>query len=258
MKKFKFEKIFTLSSIITLCVSVCFLVFGYMGIMPLNRFFLDLFLILAILAFGCVTSLSAIKMVMLDKKNIFGYVLLGMTALICLLWIICIFVASGLIDALVKQTIEMSHLSTAWGFVKVVIFLSLLQSLASLIIHNWLKYKKKSLGLQIALYACSFLVTLWLSIVVLSIVVTENGFTFTANWFLNSAFFVTIFVLALVFSGVLKLILINITRREERELVANAISAQKNSEANKPKDLQEETKKEEQELEKQNDPWSQE
>ena len=125
-EKTKFEKIFTLSSVITLCVSVGILVIAFMGVLPLNRFFLDLFLILAILAFGCVTSLSAIKMIMLNKKNIYGYVLLGMNAIICLLWVICVFVAHGLVDAVIAQTIDYSHFANTWGFVKTTIFLSLI------------------------------------------------------------------------------------------------------------------------------------
>lgn len=266
-QKSKFERIFTLVSIITLCVSIGILVLAFVGRFPLNRFFLDLLLILAILSLGCVTSLSAIKMIMLDKKNIYGYVLIGMTGLICLLWIICVFVARGLIDALVAQTVDISHLANAWGFVKTTIFLSLLQSLASLIINNWLKYKKKNFALQIAMYACNFIVTLWLSIVVLSMVVTDAGLAFTANWLFDSAFIITIFILALVFSWVAKLILRNITRREEREQLVNSIAATKIIEAQKenikksedcstndqPNDELNEKPKEDK-----NDPWSQE
>lgn len=255
-EKSKFERIFTLSSIITLCVSVGILVLAFMGIMPINRFFLDLFLILTILAFGCVASLSAIKMIIIDKKNIYGYVLLGMNALICLLWVVCIFVAKGLIDAILAEVVTLGDFANAWGFVKTTIFLSLLQSFASLIINNWLKYKKKNLVLQIVMYACNLIVTLWLSILVLSLVMTDNGIIYTANWLLDSALIAAVFVLALVFSGVTKLILRNITRREERELVANTLATQKAMELNK---LQQNSEnKEESDTEIKNDPWAQE
>lgn len=258
-EKSKFERIFTLSSVITLCVSVGALVVAFMGIIPVNRFFLDMFLILAILAFGCITSLSAIKMVMTNKKDVYGYVLLGMTGLVCLLWVICVFVAHGLIDAVLDSSVSVGHLSNTWNFVKVVIFFSLLQALASLVINNWLKYKKKMFSLQIILYVCSFIVTLWLSIVVLSMVVVEDGIALNAGWLLDSPLFATIFVLALVFSGILKLIIRNISRREEREQMANAIATAKAIEAQKANIKNaEESAKQEKEEPKQEDPWTQE
>lgn len=258
--KSKLEKIFTTASITLAFVVVGLLVLGLMQIMPLNRFFLDVLLILGILCFGCISCLPAVRMLTQNKKDIYAYVILGLTGFVCLLWIIFVFVGRGLIDALANSTADVSHLSNAWGYTKTVIFLTIQTSFANLIITNLYHLKKTMLPFQIVMYVSNFIVNLWLSIVVLSIVVTSQGLAFTAGWLLDSAFFATVFVLALVFSGLASTILRRINRRRERELVDEAILAAKALEMQKlnANQAKEEEVNEQPKQENKDDPWSQE
>lgn len=230
-EKSKFEKIFTSATISLAFVVVGLLVLGIMQVMPMNRFFLDLLLILAILCFGCVSSLSAVKMLSINKKNIYAYIILGLTGFVCLLWIIFIFVGRGLIDALASNTADMSSLANAWGYTKTVIFLTVQASLVNLVLTNIYNLKKSYLVFQIIMYVCNFLVDLWISILVLSLVVTSNGIAYTANWLLDSSFIATLFVLCCVFSWLSAVILRNINRRRIREAAFEALASAKALEA---------------------------
>ena len=226
-EKSKLERIFTTTSIALTFVVVGLLVFAFMQVLPLNRFFLDVLLILAIVCFGCVSSLSAVKMLSADKKNVFAYVILGMTGFVCLLWVIFVFVGRGLVDSLASTSSDMSHLANAWGYTRTVIFLTIQVSLANLVLTNIYNFKKSFLPFQIIMYASNFIVDLWVSIVILSLNVGADGFVFTANWLLDSAFFATLFVLAMVFTWVAGGILRKINRNRMRDMAVEALVATK-------------------------------
>lgn len=220
-QKTKFEKIFITASLTTIFVAVGLLVFGIMQVIPMNRFLIDLLIILFILAFGAIACLPALRMLNVNKKDIYAYVLLGLTGFVCLMWIICVFVAHGLIDSILEETVDTAGLSNALGFTKVCIFLTIVTAFTTTVITNLYNFKKNMFAFQIVMYVSNFISYLWLSIVVLSLKIVEDEIVFTAGWLLDSKFFATLFVLAVVFSFLSAGILKRINKRRDREVLEN-------------------------------------
>lgn len=256
-QKTKYEKIFLTASLTTLFVAVGLLVLGLMQIFPMNRFFLDLLMILFILAFGAVACLPALRMLNVNKKDIYAYILLGLTVFVCLLWVICVFVAHGLIDSILEETVDTAGLSNSLGFAKVCIVLTIVSAFATSVITNLYNFKKNMLAFQIVMYASNFIFYLWLSIVILSLQVVEDGIVFTANWLLDSKFFATLVVLAIVFSGLSAGILKRINKRRDREAIESAVSITENLNTQQKAD-EKVTPPAQEKPNNDNDPWSKE
>lgn len=256
-QKTKFEKIFITASLTTLFVAVGLLVFGLMQVIPMNRFFLDLLMILFILAFGAVACLPALRMLKVNQKDIYAYVLLGLTGFVCLLWVICVFVAHGLIDSILEETVDTAGLSNALGFTKVCIFLTIVTAFTTTVITNLYNFKKNMLAFQIVMYASNFISYFWLSVVVLSLKIVEDELVFTASWLLDSKFFATLFVLSVVFSILSAGILKRVNKRRDREVLENAMrmnataGTQQNTEVPNASETQEKPNND-------NDPWAKE
>ena len=266
-QKSKFEKIFLIASASTLLASMFLISLIPLVNITIPKFILDLFLILAILAVGCITCLPAVKMILKDRKNIFAYIIFGLTGLLCLLWIIFIFVGNSVINAVLDYSISMAHVASIINYTKIAIFFTIFISLANNILINLHHFKKNMFTIQIIKYVSNFIVCLWLGIVILSLSIEGESVAFTAKWLLDSAFFATLFSIALVVSSFATTKMRRAKRREKRELLKQAKLAQntqelqqaneKNAELNNAQTANAETNNQTQKQEKY-DPWSQE
>ncbi|MBE7074580.1 MAG: SHOCT domain-containing protein [Clostridiales bacterium] len=221
MEKSKLEKL-----LIGIPIGVAFFLVGIfvlslMQIITLGPILLSIILICAIICFGCISCLNAQRMLIKDKKNIYAYVMIGLTALTCLLWIIFIFLAQSFVNKL-NSGIELAELSGIWGYTKATIFITIQTSFANLIISNIYTLKKSYLTFQIVQYVSNFIFDLWLSIIILAIGIDGDVFVFNANWLLDSKFIATIVVMALAFTILSSVIMKNLIRKRNRDIVLEA------------------------------------
>ena len=149
LKKSKIEKIMTIIPIALAFIVVGILVLGITGTLKLNRFTVDLMLILGVIAFGCISCLTAAKMISKDKKNIYAYIILGFTGLSCLLWIVFIFIGQGFIESLINDSGDASSLIGIWTYTKITIFITIQTSLINLVVSNIVTFKKEYFAFQI-------------------------------------------------------------------------------------------------------------
>lgn len=220
MKKTKLEKIMTIAPITLAFILVGILVLGIMDVITLNRFMIDSLLILGIICFGCIACFPATKILSKDRKNIYAYIILGLTGLTCLLWIIFVFVGQSFIDYIVSSdSVDFSTLHGIWGYTKITIFITIQTSLASLVVSYLHTLKKEYLAFQIVMYISNFIVDLWLSILILSVGVNETGLTFAGSWLINSKLSITIFVLATSFSILAGAIMKTIIKKRTKDIV---------------------------------------
>lgn len=220
MKKSKLEKLITIIPITLAFLIVGIFVLGLMDVIKLNRFMVDTLLIFGIICFGCIACFPATRILTKDRKNIYAYIILGLTGLTCLLWIIFVFVGQNFIDYLVaSESVDFSTLTGVWGYTKLTIFVTIQTSLASLIISYVYTFKKEYLAFQIVMYISNFIVDLWLSILILSVGVNETGFTFAGSWLVNSKLSVTLFVLATAFSILAGAIMKTIVKKRTKDIV---------------------------------------
>jgi len=82
--------------------------------------------------------------------------------------------------------------------------------------------KKSSLTFQIVQYVSNFIFDLWLSIIILAIGIDGDVFVFNANWLLDSKFIATIVVMALAFTILSSVIMKNLIRKRNRDIVLEA------------------------------------
>ena len=220
MKKSKLEKIMSILPITLAFIIVGVFVLMLVDVFPSNRVMIDILLVLLILCVGCISCLTATRILTKEKNknNIYAYVILGLTGLTCLLWIIFIFVGQNLIDALINETATTGNLIGVWNFAKVIIFITIQTSLVNLVISNLFTFKKEYFAFQIIMYVSNFLVDLWLTIVIMSASLTEEGLKFSANWLIDSKFFGTVFALALAYSILAGAIMKSIVKKRTRDL----------------------------------------
>ncbi len=218
LKKSKIEKIMTIIPIALAFIVVGILVLGITGTLKLNRFTVDLMLILGVIAFGCISCLTAAKMISKDKKNIYAYIILGFTGLSCLLWIVFIFIGQGFIESLINDSGDASSLIGIWTYTKITIFITIQTSLINLVVSNIVTFKKEYFAFQIIMYVSNLIVDVWLSILILSISYNGNSVVFGANWLFNSKFVLTLFILAAAFSILASAIFKSIIKKRTRDL----------------------------------------
>lgn len=219
MKKSKLEKIMS-----TIPITIAFIIVGLIIInifyRILNTFMIDVLIILGIICFGCISVLPATRIITKEtnkKNHIWAYLIIGLTSLTCLLWIIFVFVGQNFITGLSTGNVDAS-LEGIWGYAKIVIFITIQTILFNIIISNIFTFKKEYIAFQIIMYISNFIVDLWFSIVVLSIVTTSDDLTFTANWLMSSKIIWTIFVLSLAFTILASAIMKSIIKKRTRDL----------------------------------------
>ncbi len=218
MKKTKLERLMSIIPISLAFVIVGVFVLMLMDILPKNRFMIDVLLILGIFCFGCISCMPATKMLSKNKRNVYAYIILGLTALTCLLWIVFVFVGQGFIDSIAADSTDFSTLVGVWNYLKVVIFITIQTSIFNLVISNIFTFKREYLAFQIVMYVSNAIVDLWLTIAILSLYVTSDGLAFGADWLVNSKFVLTLFILALAFSSLASSIMRSIIKKRTRDL----------------------------------------
>lgn len=219
MKKSKLEKIMT-----TIPITIVFVIVGLIVLnifYPiLNTFMVDVLIILGIICFGCISVLPATRILTKEtnkNRHIWAYIIIGLTSLTCLLWIIFVFVGQNFINGVVNDTLD-TGLEDIWNYTKIVIFITILTSLFNLIISNVFTFKKEYFAFQIIMYISNFIVALWFSIVVLSIVPGTDDFILTAQWLISSKPIWAIFVLSLAFSILASAIMKSIIKKRTRDI----------------------------------------
>lgn len=231
MKKSKIEKLMSIIPITLAFVLVGVFVLMMVGSLPKSRFMIDTILILLILCFGCISCLTASRILSKEKDkkhHILAYVIIGLTGLTCLLWIIFVFIGQGLLDKAVNDSADITNLVGVWTYTKITIFVTIQTSIANLIVSNIYTFKKDYFPFQIVMYVSNFLVDLWLTIVIMSLNIKDGEMVFNAQWMFDSKFIWTLFSLALAYSILASAVLKSIIKKRTRDLTLDQQTIIKN------------------------------
>lgn len=216
MKKSTLEKVFIAVPIAIAFVVVGLIVLAITGTLSFSRPVIDLLIILGIIAFGMLSCMLPVKMLAKDKKNIPAWVIIGLTGLVCLLWIIFVFIGQGVIDAITGETFEAVALKGIWVYTQITIFLTIQTGMVSLVVSNIYVFKKTMIPFQVVMYLSNLIVDVWFTILVFGISINDSGFNFGANFLWDSKFILTLFILALAFTILSSAILKGIQKRRQR------------------------------------------
>ena len=151
-----------------------------------------------------------------DKsKRIPVLVVLGLTGLTCLLWIIFVFIGQALINAIENGTFNESSLRGILVYIKITVFFTIQTSFANLVVSNLFKLRKDMMIFQGIMYASNAIMDFWICALILSLGINEDGFYIGWESLVTSKFWITLFVLATVYTCVSNIVL----RRYEKHRV---------------------------------------
>lgn len=215
------EKLFVTIPIVSAFVIVALFVLMMFGFLPVNRIVIDILLLLTVACFGCLSSLTTTKILAKDKKNIWALIILGLTALTCLLWIIFIFVSQAFLDSLISSSSSSGSIVGVWTYAKIVIFVTIQTILANIILSTSNVFKKEYFWFQIVMYVSNAIVDIWLSILFLSMVVVDGEIVLKATWLVTEKLSWVVIILFGSFSALANVIFQNVLKRKTRTLVSN-------------------------------------
>ena len=217
VEKSKLEKLMFSIPISIAFVIVGLVVLGVTQVLHFSRAVIDIIIILGIIAFGMISCLLPAKILAKNKKSIFAWTVIGMTALVCLLWIIFIFIGQGVIDALAGDGSLDTALSGIWVYTQIVVFLTIQTFMVNLVCSNIYIFKKTMIPFQAVMYASNLIVDVWFTILIFAVKINAEGsFEFGANFLWDNKFVLTLFLLALAFTILSSAILKSIQKRRER------------------------------------------
>lgn len=214
MGKTKLQKIFSTVSITSLFIVVGLIVLMIGGTIKSSRFMWDLVLIVGIVSFSCVSCLSVARYVEDKEKRIPAFIVIGLTGLTCILWIIALFVGQGFIDKIIGGTVNGDNLINTWNYIKIVIFVTIQTAFANLIVTYLFWFKNRLIPFQVVMYISNGIVDLWLSLVFLSTVFSEeDGVSMKLTWLINKEV-ITVVVIAFLYMMISTMLIRRFFRRK--------------------------------------------
>src|SRR5574344_735363 len=216
MQKSKIGKILSIIAITGAFIVVAVLALSFTKVISISVGVIDFLIILGIICFGCLFCFPATQLLEKDKKNVWAYVILGLTAVTCIMWIIFVIIGQNVITALNSGSAT-ANLTSILGYFKAVGIVTLQTLFANLIIINIYHFKKKMIPFQVVMYVSNFIVDLWTTLLLILINVKDDKFDVSKAQFLFEKAGISIFVVALLFSAVASGIIRGRTKRRNRQ-----------------------------------------
>ena len=218
MGRTKLQKILSTTAILGSFVVVGALVLMMMGVIKSSRVVVDFLLIVGILCFGCISCMVVARYINDKSKRIPVLIVLISTAVTCLLWIIFIFVGQAFIDAIMGEgEITEASFRALFVFAKITAVITIQTSFANLVVSNLFRLRKDMIIFQGIMYFSNAVMDFWISALILSLRLTDGGIELAWKSLIESKFWVTLFVLATVYTGISNVILRKYEKRVVRD-----------------------------------------
>lgn len=226
----KLYKTLQLLSIIVIIVAIALVIFGVFDLVHLGTTGFGAVLSIGVVGLGLLTALPWVRIFEGIKEKPFkitAIVFLAITAVVVILWIVCVWQVVKLVSSGIKGADEeaIKGLVSSLRTIRVTLIVSLQFVVLSYIAMNFVKYRKTLLPYQIIAAVAYLFIDFYLSLVLTALTITNDGIglsdtavILTNKWLL--ALFI-IAVLAMIFPNIV------FKRADRRRLVEAAAENRK-------------------------------
>lgn len=222
MGKTKNQKVYgIIQGIAIACVFVSLGLFVAMifDVIPYSAGVFALVLIIGIISGSCMTVLPWVRQYSKKEFTILCYVMFGLSAVSCILWIADAIVAVQIADA-VKANNTAKYVGQL-KFLRTSLILTFQIIVANAVSACVVKYRKSMIPFQVITYLSHLYIDLYGTILLASISINNSGLNLKgANGFLSNKIAIMFAVLALAYVGVSNAIIQRMDRRRHRDALA--------------------------------------
>ncbi len=203
-------------AIVGMFVSVALVIMMGFEYIKYSSGMLALVLIILVVSVCCMMTLPWVKVLSKGEFKILCYVMFGLTAFSCILWIVDIIVGIKIADAIKAENAGL--LIGQLRFLKISLIISFQIIVTNSIATFVVKYRKTMIAFQVVTYISQLFLDFYGSIALASVKIGNNGFEPIANaGFLSNKLTIMFAIMALAFVAISNGIIRNMDRRRQRE-----------------------------------------